>query len=70
MQGVGWLPITPIDADLPYWAGLWVGFFPTVETVLAQASGAILVMGSNLLAERLRNPSRRALPREDAVSVR
>jgi high-affinity iron transporter len=70
MQGVGWLPITPIDADLPYWAGLWLGFFPTVETVLAQVAAAIFVVGSYLLAERLRRPARRALPREDAVSVR
>jgi high-affinity iron transporter len=25
LQGVGWLPITPIDADVPYWAGIWLG---------------------------------------------
>ena len=29
MQGTGWLPITPIDADFPYWLGLWFGVFPT-----------------------------------------
>ena len=32
MQGTGWLPITPLDVDLPYWLGLWFGVFPTVET--------------------------------------
>jgi high-affinity iron transporter len=70
MQGVGWLPITPIDADLPYWAGLWLGVFPTVETVAAQAAAAVFVVGSYLLAERLRRPARRGLRREDVVSVR
>jgi high-affinity iron transporter len=58
MQGVGWLPITPIDADPPYWAGLWLGFFPTVETIVAQVAAAIFVVGSYLLAERVRAPGR------------
>ena len=33
MQGTGWLPITSLDIDLPYWLGLWFGVFPTVETL-------------------------------------
>ncbi len=32
MQGVGWIPITPIDVQPPYWTGIWLGIFPTVET--------------------------------------
>ena len=36
MQGTGWMPITPIDVDLPYWAGLWFGVYPTIETLGAQ----------------------------------
>ena len=36
MQGTGWIPITAVDVDLPYWAGLWFGVFPTVETIGAQ----------------------------------
>ena len=36
MQGTGWLPITPIAVDVPYWAGLWFGVFPTWETLGAQ----------------------------------
>ena len=33
MQGTGWMPITPAPVDVPYWAGLWFGVFPTWETL-------------------------------------
>jgi high-affinity iron transporter len=59
MQGVGWIPITPIDVELPYWAGIWLGVFPTVETVLAQVGAFAFVIGSYVLAERLKNRPRR-----------
>ena len=63
MQGVGWVPITPIDIELPYWTGIWLGFFPTVETVLAQLGGGVFVIGSYLVAERLkRRPRGRPTP--------
>jgi high-affinity iron transporter len=58
LQGVGWLPITPIDADLPYWTGIWLGVFPTVETIVAQVAAACFVVGSYVLAERLRGRGR------------
>jgi high-affinity iron transporter len=25
LQGVGWLPITPLDLELPLWLGAWLG---------------------------------------------
>jgi high-affinity iron transporter len=59
LQGVGWLPITPLELDPPYWAGLWLGFFPTVETIVAQAAALVFVFGSYALAERLRKLRRR-----------
>ena len=62
MQGVGWIPITPIDIDVPYWAGIWLGFFPTVETVLAQIASVVFVIGSYLLAERLKGQRRGGSP--------
>ena len=62
MQGVGWIPITPIDVDVPYWLGIWLGVFPTVETAVAQAGAAVFVVGSYLLAERLKRPARRPPP--------
>ena len=37
MQGVGWLSIHPIDVELPLWMGTWLGIYPTVETLAAQA---------------------------------
>jgi high-affinity iron transporter len=58
MQGVGWFPITPIDVDLPYWTGIWLGVFPTVETILAQAASVLFVLGSYVLAERLKHRQR------------
>jgi high-affinity iron transporter len=63
MQGVGWVPITPIDVSLPYWAGIWLGLFPTVETMLAQLGGGVFVIGSYLAAERLKHrPRKRSAP--------
>jgi high-affinity iron transporter len=56
MQGVGWIPITPIDIQLPYWTGIWLGVFPTVETTLAQLGAFVFVIGSYVLAERFRRP--------------
>ena len=65
MQGVGWVPITPIDVELPYWAGIWLGIFPTVETLLAQVAGGVFVIGSYLLAERLKHRAPRAAQRAE-----
>jgi high-affinity iron transporter len=59
VQGVGWLPITPLDIDPPFWMGLWLGIFPTVETIVAQIAAALFVVGSYVLAERLRTRGRR-----------
>ena len=70
MQGVGWVPITPIDIDLPYWTGIWLGIFPTVETVLAQLGSVVFVIGSYVLAERLKHrPRRRPAPERAPVAT-
>ena len=58
MQGVGWLPITPIDVEMPYWTGIWLGVFPTVETVVAQVASLVFVLGSYWLAERMKHRPR------------
>lgn len=62
MQGTGWLPITPIDLSLPYWPGLWLGVYPTVETIGAQIAAAAFVIGSYFLAQELKvkRPRRRS----------
>ena len=62
MQGTGWIPITPIDVDPPYWLGLWFGVYPTWETIGAQVAAMAFVIGSYVLARevRVRRPRRRA----------
>jgi high-affinity iron transporter len=54
MQGVGWLSIHPIDIDLPLWMGTWLGVYPTVETLTAQALAFCFVIGSYFAAEWMR----------------
>jgi high-affinity iron transporter len=67
MQGTGWLPITPVDVDLPYWAGLWFGVFPTLETLGAQVLAAVFVIGSYFVAQevRVKRPQRKVARRRD-----
>ena len=67
MQGVGWVPITPIDIDPPYWTGIWLGIFPTVETLVAQLGGGVFVIGSYFLAERLKHRRPRRSARDHAA---
>ena len=60
MQGVGWLPITPIGAEPPYWLGVWFGVYPTWETIGAQIVAAVFVIGSYYVAKEVKRPGRRA----------
>lgn len=60
MQLAHWLPTTNLPALaplLPQWMGTWFSLFPTLETLLAQALAALLVLGSYWIATR---PPRRA----------
>jgi len=72
MQGTGWLPITPLDWEIPSSFGLWLGVFPSVETLVAQVAAIVFVIGSYALATELkvRRPRRRAERRQvDAEPV-
>ena len=61
LQVVGWIPVHPVEGlTLPYWAGLWLGVFPTWEGLAAQAGALVVVLGSYVLAEQLRSRRRRA----------
>ena len=51
MQGVGWLPITPIGGEPPYWLGVWFGVYPSWETLGAQVVAAVFVIGSFFVAQ-------------------
>ena len=58
-QVVGWVPVTPVEGlTLPYWAGTWLGLFPTWEGLIAQAAAAAFVVGSYLAAEAVRRRKR------------
>jgi high-affinity iron transporter len=49
MQLAHWIGTTPIPAlegVIRPWMGLWFAIFPTVETLVAQAIAALLVLGS------------------------
>jgi high-affinity iron transporter len=62
LQVVGWVPVTPVEGlQLPYWAGLWLGVFPTWEGLLAQGAAFVFVLGSYVLAEQIRKRKRRAI---------
>jgi high-affinity iron transporter len=50
MQLAGWISTTPVSLPIPDWAALWFAVIPTVETLVAQAVGAALVIGSYFLA--------------------
>ena len=50
MQGVGWLPIHPIDAQFPLWIGNWLGIYPSWETLAAQVLSITFVIGSYFAA--------------------
>jgi high-affinity iron transporter len=63
LQGVGWMPITPLDVELPLWMGTWLGVFPTVETLAAQAAALAFVIGSYFLAEYVRTRGTRSRAR-------
>jgi high-affinity iron transporter len=54
LQQAGWIGTTPINVAIPGWLGLWFSVFPNVQTIVAQAAAALLVVGSYFLAEELR----------------
>ncbi len=68
MQGVGWLPISPIGAEPPYWLGVWFGVYPTWETIGAQLVAAVFVIGSYYVARAVKRPARRARHRAGSAA--
>jgi high-affinity iron transporter len=68
LQDVGWLPTTPLGVALPEWWARWFEVVPTWETLGAQASAAVLVLGSYFAAEYMK--VRRPRARGEAAAVR
>lgn len=50
MQQAGWLPTTSINFAIPEWVSAWLGVYPTVEGLCAQAIAATLIVGSYVVA--------------------
>ena len=62
LQKVGWIGVTPIEGlELPYWAGLWLGTYPTWQGLLAQAAALVFVLGSYFTAEHVRARKRKRI---------
>jgi high-affinity iron transporter len=62
MQKVGWIGVTPVEGlELPYWAGLWLGVYPTWQGLIAQVAAATFVLGSYFAAEATRKRRRTRL---------
>ena len=61
MQLAHWIPTTPLPLPIPPWMGVWFAVYPTVETLVAQALAAVLVIGSYVSAEYIQvlRPRRR-----------
>ncbi|CAN5495061.1 hypothetical protein BH18VER1_BH18VER1_04410 [soil metagenome] len=60
MQLAGWVATTsiaPLENIIPGWMGMWFAVFPTVETLVAQAMAALLVVGSYFAAKKLGSSS-------------
>jgi high-affinity iron transporter len=70
MQGVGWLPITPLEVEFPLWTGTWLGIYPTVETLGAQLLALVFVVGSYFAAEWMRKREVRRAIEEAELAIR
>ena len=46
MQQANWLPTTSIGINIPDWLGVWFSVFPNLQSFIAQAVAALLVLGS------------------------
>jgi high-affinity iron transporter len=53
MQQAGWISTTTLNINMPDWLNTWFGVFPTAQSLLAQASAAVFVIGSYFLARRV-----------------
>lgn len=72
MQKVGWIGVNPIEGlEVPYWAGLWLGVFPTWQGLIAQTAALVFVIGSYFAAESARKRKRaRIIGSGDGLAAR
>jgi high-affinity iron transporter len=51
---LGWIPESPTPFAIPVWMGSWFEIYPYWETLGAQLGAALFVVGSYVLAERMK----------------
>ena len=66
MQQAGWLATTGIGISLPGWLGLWFSIFPNVQTIIAQAVAAAIVIGSYVSVPLVRGRRPQPAPKQEA----
>jgi high-affinity iron transporter len=59
LQGLGWLPTTPIGIHLSLSWGRWLGIYPNWEGIGAQVAAMLAVYGSYVVARGLQSRRRR-----------
>jgi high-affinity iron transporter len=59
MQIVGWMPIHPLPVEFPYWFGMWLGTYATLEGIALQIIAVTAVIGSYFLAENMKHKDMR-----------
>ena len=59
LQGLGWIPTTPMGIDLSLTWGRWLGVYPNWEGIGAQLAALLVVYGSYALARAMQLRRRR-----------
>jgi high-affinity iron transporter len=68
VQGLGWIPTTPIGIDLSLTWGRWLGVYPNWQGIGAQLAALLVVYGSYALARAMQLRRRRLAIRRAEVS--
>jgi high-affinity iron transporter len=68
LQGLGWIPTTPIGIDLSLTWGRWLGVYPNWEGIGAQLAALLVVYGSYALARAMQLRRRRQAIRRAELS--
>jgi high-affinity iron transporter len=67
LQGLGWVPTTPIGIEMSLTWGRWLGLYPNWEGVGAQVAALLVVYGSHALARAMQAHRRRRVVRRTDV---
>jgi high-affinity iron transporter len=69
MQQAGWIPTHTFNVEFPGWVNLWFASFNNWETVIAQALGLLIVVGSYFVAQWMKKPKKRSTRRTAKVKA-